>query len=80
MYNGLFICSLILITQIAEATVYRYLTRKYKVYRGEVVPGVFDGWLDDLDVPSRMTAPASPRELHSFKGDDVGEQTLGRRS
>ena len=52
----------------------------YKVYRGEVVPAVFDGWLDDLDVPSRMSAPAPPWELYSFKGDAVVEQTLGRRS
>ena len=53
---------------------------KYKIYRGEVVPVVFDGWLDVLDVPCRQSAPVSPRELCSFKGDAVGERTLGRRS
>ena len=53
---------------------------KHRIYTGEVVPGVFDWWLDVLDVPCRQSAPVPPRELCSFKGDGVGERTLGRRS
>ena len=53
---------------------------KYKIYRGEVVPGVFDWWLDVLDVPCRLSVPVPLWELHSYKGDAIVERTLGRRS
>jgi hypothetical protein len=57
---------------------------KNKVYKGEVLPGVFDGWLDVLNVPCRMSTPLLPRGLRSFKGDyyrrtDLGEKILRSR-
>jgi hypothetical protein len=52
---------------------------KNKVYKGEVLPGVFDGWLDVLNVPCRMSAPLLPRGLRSFKGDCYRRTDLGKK-
>lgn len=76
MYNDPFIRSIVLITQIVEATVYRYLKMKYKAYRGEVVSGIFYGWLYVLDVPCRWSAPLSSGELFSFKDNQYQRTDL----